>query len=116
MPALTIHAEFAGLRELSTRLDALSAERELHTTLDEVGGDAQRILALAAPKATGALARGIRYRQTGALSGEVISTVRNKETGFPYTAVARFGHKEIVPRPDRQIATVIATRTLRAPH
>lgn len=115
MPALTIHAELSGMRELAARLDALSPQRELQDTIDQVGGDAQRILALVAPKASGALSRGIQFRSTGSLSGEVVSGVRNLQ-GANYTRWVRFGHGEIVPRPDRQIASVIATRNLRAPH
>lgn len=100
MPALTIHADFQGLRELVARLDLVDVRRDLGDTIEKVGGDAERCLQLVAPRDTGNLADHIKYSSTGALSGEVRSTARNKKTGFPYTGVTRFGHGEIRPKHD----------------
>lgn len=112
MTALTVHARWEGLRELTQRLDRVDARGELDTTLGGVGLDAQQAFARAAPQDTGRLAREIAWRRTGLLSGDVVSPVRDPRTGFGYTGVTRFGHGEIVPKTGRALRFVIGGKVV----
>lgn len=90
--------------------EAVRLREEVRGAKQDVAEDAELIFSAHALKKSGRLSRGISSRVIGE---DVIvrADARNPKTGYDYVAVTRFGHKVkwIVPRPDRQPATVRAT-------
>jgi hypothetical protein len=66
----------------------------LERALFEIGQVSVGVLRLAAPRGdTGQLARGIKWRRRGDKGVDVTINAVNRQTGFDYAGVTRFGHQ-----------------------
>jgi len=90
-------------------------EREMRRTVEEIGDDAEVILAAHALRDSGRLARGIESTAAGN-TAIIRSTARDPKSGFAYTNVTRFGHRKEFIRPKGRgfQAFNVATRGRRA--
>lgn len=113
MASVDISVDSAGAGRLARRFE-IAAERlprETAQAVEDLGEDAELILAAHALRRSGRMARNITATSQG-LSAIVTVEAKNPETGYDYVGVTRFGHRvaRIYPKRAKALRTPFGPR------